>query len=511
MLNSNEKYDIRFVAIYIRKSRAENFEDLERHRLVLTDLCKKHNVKYVEYMEVGSSDSIDMRPQISKLLKEVEDGVYDAVCVVEYDRLSRGDMGDQDRIAKVFRKSETLIITPDKIYDLNDDIDDEMVEFKGFMARREYKMITKRLRQGKKIGARQGQWTNGIPPFPYEYQRYRDKFNDKGLVVNDEKLVIYRDMIALALEGIVPNKIAVKLNNRGYVTNRGNLWSGIAVQRIITDETHLGKIISNKTQGDGHKNKRPNAKESSVLPKSEWVVVENCHEPIKTQEEHDLITQSISARTLIPNKSKKQTHVFTGLIKCAICGSTQTFHRRGFDKNGTEIIHMKPCWYVDKFGKKCSNSAIRMDYIEEVVLREISNYKDSIFTNDFTDEVDTSNKLQDEIDQKETFLAKLKKALDRLNDSYEMGDYSREEWLERKRKREDEIQRTKNEIYELRKRGENKTIIQHEERVKNLTAFFDTILTCTSSSQRNSLYRTIIDSIIWLRTGDAIEVKINFL
>lgn len=510
MKDSNSNYDIRFVALYLRKSRAESFEDLEKHRLVLTDLCKKHNFKYVEYMEVGTSDSIDMRPQMAKLLKEVEDCVYDAVCVVEYDRLSRGDMGDQDRIIKVFKKSETLIITPEKFYDLNNDIDDEMVEFKGFLARREYKMITKRLRQGKKIGARQGQWTNGIPPFPYVYQRYRDKFNEKGLVVDDERIVIYREMIKLALNGTTPNKIASIFNDKGYVTGRGNLWSGMAVQRILVDETHLGKIISNKSQGDGHKNKRPNAKECRLLPRSDWVVVENCHQAIKTQEEHDIITQMIKDRTLIPNKSKKQTHVFTGLIKCAICGSTQTFHRRILS-NGNEVIHMKPCWYVDKYGKKCHNSGINMNIVEKKVLEEIKKYKEQILTHTLPEDIDTTNLLQAQINEKEVILAKLKKALERLNDAYEMGDYERNEWLERKKKREIEINRTINEIYELKKRGENKENISNEERIKNLNSFFDNLLSLTSNSERNSLYRTIIESIVWHRVGNNIEMKLNFI
>lgn len=219
-----KKYDIiRYVAIYIRKSRAESLEDLEKHRMILTELCIKNGFKYVEYIEVGTSDSIDMRPKISKLLKEVEDGIYDAVCVVEYDRLGRGDLGEQDRIKKAFQKSETLIITPDKIYDLNNDIDDTYADLKGFFARQEYKMITKRLRQGKIIGARRGQWTNGIPPFPYVYQRYRDKYNEKGIVVNDERLPIYREMIEKALSGIPSQKIAESLNQRGIFTRKGNI------------------------------------------------------------------------------------------------------------------------------------------------------------------------------------------------------------------------------------------------------------------------------------------------
>jgi site-specific DNA recombinase len=252
----SKKFTIRYVAIYIRKSRAESMEDLEKHRMVLIDLCKRNDFKYVEYMEVGTSDSIDLRPKISKLLREVEEGVYDAVCVVEYDRLGRGDLGEQDRLKKAFQKSDTLIITPDKIYDLNDDIDDTYADLKGFFARQEYKMITKRLRQGKKIGARRGQWTNGIPPFPYVYQTYKNKVNKKGLIVDDDKLPIYRDMLDQALKGVDPKKIAENLNQRGILTSKGNYWSNVTIQRLLVDETHLGKIISNKTQGDAHKNKR---------------------------------------------------------------------------------------------------------------------------------------------------------------------------------------------------------------------------------------------------------------
>lgn len=48
----------------------------------------------------------------------------------------------------------------------------------------------------------------------------------------------------------------------------------------------------------------------------------------------------------------------------------------------------------------------------------------------------------------EALLSKQKKALELINDAYEMGDYSREEWLERKRKRELEINKITDDIYE---------------------------------------------------------------
>jgi DNA invertase Pin-like site-specific DNA recombinase len=58
------------------------------------------------------------------------------------------------------------ITLPSKAYDLNNEVDSTFTEFQGFMARQEYKQITKRLRQGKKVGAKLGNWTNGKPPYP---------------------------------------------------------------------------------------------------------------------------------------------------------------------------------------------------------------------------------------------------------------------------------------------------------------------------------------------------------
>lgn len=501
---NDNKYDIRFVANYLRKSRAESMKDLEKHRMILTDLCHKYNFKFVEYLEVGTSDSIEMRPQMSKLLKEIEDGVYDAVCVVDYDRLSRGDMGDQDRIIKTFKKSETLIITPDKFYDLNDDVDDEMVEFKGFLARREYKMITKRLRQGKKIGARQGQWTNGIPPFPYVYQSYKDKFNKKGLVVNDERLLIYREMIEMALQGISPQKIAESFNKRGMFTPKGNYWSNTAIQRLITNEIHLGKIISNKTQGDGHKNKRPNAKEYRVLPKSEWVIVENCHEAVKTLEEHEKIIYIINQRQKVPVKSRKQTHSLTGLVKCAKCGHSHSLH------TVDGCVYIKPCWYKDRLGNKCRNSGILSDTLEKIILNEISKYKNEFINSTCETDTQLYDRISSMIHDNEVLLAKYQKALDTVNDSYDLGDYGRDEWLKRKEKWNKAIDSVTTEIYELKKQLQATQQKNNEERLENLLYFFDNITAAADGKERNDLYKTIIECIFYQRDGDSINVNIIF-
>lgn len=103
-----------------------------------------------------------------RLLEDVEDGKYDAVLCMDLDRLSRGRMKDQGIILDAFKDSGTLIVTPEKTYDLSDEIDDELAEFKTFMSRREYKIINKRLQRGKAQTIRDGCY---VANAPYGYRK----------------------------------------------------------------------------------------------------------------------------------------------------------------------------------------------------------------------------------------------------------------------------------------------------------------------------------------------------
>lgn len=77
---------------------------MERHLETLQRLAKKMNLNVTHvYAEVVSGESIDSRPQMQTLLRDVETGIYDGVLVVEVERLARGDTSDQGRVAKTFK------------------------------------------------------------------------------------------------------------------------------------------------------------------------------------------------------------------------------------------------------------------------------------------------------------------------------------------------------------------------------------------------------------------------
>lgn len=301
--------EIRYVALYLRKSRGEEETDLEKHRYVLRGMCDKEKWRYVEYIEIASSENIEFRPKFKQLLSDVEAGIYDAVLVVDYQRLGRGELEDQGMVKRIFRDSNTYIVTPEKIYNLVDDTDDLLVDVRGLLARQEYKSITKNLLRGKKIGARLGNWTNGPAPYPYIYNPAI-----KGIEVDPEKIEIYREFMNKVLDGVVLKRISWELNNRGITGPKGGVWHDNTLRRILIDETHLGRIITNKSQGSGHKDKK--TKPLIYTSREDWVIVENCHQAVKTSEEHEKLIAMFESNKLIPSRAKAGVYALSGIVYC---------------------------------------------------------------------------------------------------------------------------------------------------------------------------------------------------
>ena len=159
-------------AIYLRKSRVDleaeahgEGDTLARHRKTLLALAaaQQLNVTHI-YEEVVSGDTIAARPQMQQLLADVDEGLWEGVLVMEVERLARGDTIDQGIVAQAFKVTDTKIITPLKSYDPNNEFDEEYFEFGLFMARREYKVINRRLQRGRLASVKEGKWVGNTPP-----------------------------------------------------------------------------------------------------------------------------------------------------------------------------------------------------------------------------------------------------------------------------------------------------------------------------------------------------------
>ena len=142
------------VAIYLRKSRMDPEsesvdETLARHTDTLMKTAASLELNVVKiYKEVVSGDGLFTRPEMLRLLHDVEEDMYSAVLCVEIDRLGRSSQKDGGIILETFQEHNVFIVTPNKTYDLNNEFDEQSVEMQSFIARQELKAIKRRRRKG---------------------------------------------------------------------------------------------------------------------------------------------------------------------------------------------------------------------------------------------------------------------------------------------------------------------------------------------------------------------------
>lgn len=232
-------------AMYLRKSRIDEEAGIEntlsKHETMLRDMAANMGIHIDEshiYREIVSGESIDARPQMQRLLKAVEMGLYTGVLCVELERLSRGNGEDQARILRTFQFSGTKILTLNKVYDLagDDEFDEEFFEFGLFMSRREYKTIKRRLLRGRLQAQRDGYFIGSVPPYGYSKRK-----DGKGwtLCPDPHESHIVRLIFDRYAEGAKINDILRELQASGVKQRTGNEFTRTRIGEILRNRTYL--------------------------------------------------------------------------------------------------------------------------------------------------------------------------------------------------------------------------------------------------------------------------------
>lgn len=91
---------------------------------------------------------------------------------------------------RAFKFSNTLIITPSKTYDPNNEFDEEYFEFGLFMSRREYKTIRRRLVAGSDASRREGKYTGNVPPYGYARKKLKKEKGWTLEIIPDQAQVV---------------------------------------------------------------------------------------------------------------------------------------------------------------------------------------------------------------------------------------------------------------------------------------------------------------------------------
>lgn len=486
------------VCIYLRKSRADEEaekrgegETLSKHRKILMKTAKKLSLNIIKIREeIVSGESLIHRPEMLELLKEVEQKKYDAILVMDIDRLGRGNMQEQGLILDTFKKSKTKIITPRKTYDLQDEFDEEYSEFEAFMARKELKIINRRLQRGRIRSIEDGNYISPLPPYGYTIHETKDS---RTLKPHPEQSSVVKMIFDLYVNNNMGgSKIANKLNQLGYKTFTGKDWSSHSVLHTLKNEVYTGKVIWKKKEIK--KSKDPEKiKDTKTRPKDEWIVADGKHEGLITDETFRKTMNILNKKTHVPYNTKI-TNPLSGLIKCEECGSSMVY--RPYTQNRDPHIM---CY------RRCNNKSSKFKYVEQKLLDGLQewliSYKAKWENMDFGNEPNYNK-----IKVLEKGLSNLKKELsetenqkNKLHDLLERGVYDVDTYLERSKVIADILETLQSNIIKVEDELINtkERLNAQQEIVPQVEHVLELYPKTENAAKKNKLLKTVLEKAVY--------------
>lgn len=469
-------------AEYLRKSRMEEGMDtvevLARHRQALREYAASHEIHIIEtYCEVVSGESLYARPEMLRLLSDVEEGKYEAVLVMDLDRLSRGRMKDQGIILDAFKDSGTLIVTPEKTYDLSDEIDDELAEFKTFMSRREYKIINKRLRRGLAQSIRDGCY---VANAPYGYRKVTVD-RKPTLEINEDEAKFVRMMFELYVQGFGCVSVARHVNALGARPHRSESFTRSSVANILRNPTYIGKIVWDQKKHI-RKGSHGNPKHITIYqPREKWTITDGLHPAIVSKELYDQVQEILAGRYLPPSNDGTVKSSLAGLVKCARCG--KNMQRMGMNKGQTYLLCNTPgCCAGAKF-----------EFAEERVLTMLQEELDRLTLHKPLEKAKDTAALDASLAAVRKELTSANGQKNRLYELLELGEYDLPTFRERMGKVKEKIAGLEEKEKSLQDKLERARTADPSALAKRIQAVLEAYST-SDAPHRNALLKSVIET-----------------
>lgn len=321
------------VIAYFRKSRTDDpalsvEEILAKHETIIDEWAERNLGSTVpeknKYREVVSGETISDRPEVQKVLKLIESPKIKAILIVEVQRLSRGDLEDAGRLIKLLRYTNTLVITPIKIFDLKDEYDRDIFERELKRGNEFLEYQKKIMNRGRLLSVSQGNYIGSIPPYGYDKIFVMEgKRKCPTLAINEEQANIVRMIFDMYIyQNMGADLICKRLDELHVTPPKGEYWSPNGVRDILSNIHYTGrvkwnwrKIVIAIEDGDVVKT-RPRASTA------EYLIYDGKHPAIISDDLFRLAEEK-QGRNHRAKSTTKVRNPLAGLVRCK-CGRLLT-------------------------------------------------------------------------------------------------------------------------------------------------------------------------------------------
>ena len=385
-LPDKEKKVLFKAGLYARLSheKEENIErgTIETQMELMKNYVKDHEdiVIEEEYYDASFTGTNFERPDFKRMLEDAKTGRINCIIVKDLSRLGRNYVEMGNYIERVFPFLNVRFIAVTDDFDSFRPGTDLMMPLKNIVNEFYAKDISKKVSTAHRRKWTTDEYMCGFAPYGY----LKSKTEKNRIVVDEATAGNVRLIYKLFLDGKGYTPIAKYLNEQGimsplmYLKSLGyqqnvrtnGVWTKTTVKSILTNQAYIGSAVHGKVVIEKYNNIPLHATDPS-----EWVVVENTHEPLidkktfeKVQERVKEISDAYFAKEFTKHPPNEM-NLLKGKIVCGDCGKGMRLSPR------TTKSYVYFCGtFSDGINPACSRHKIDQEEVNKAVFAQISNH-----------------------------------------------------------------------------------------------------------------------------------------
>ena len=312
--------------------------------MMLSRFCSEKGFGvYRYYVDDGYSGLNFQRPGFQRMLSDIASGAIDTVITKDLSRLGR-DYIQTGFYVEIFFKERNI-----RYIAINDNIDtqqedNDIAPFKNILNDMYAHDLSRKVKAAKKQRALKGFFISGQAPYGYRI----DSENNNHLMIDPVAALNVKTLFCLAEKGYTLRLIAAIMTEKmiltpgaykavngdtrfdRFLSGDRNKWCAATISQILNDPVYLGHVVNHKGEVKNYK-----TKERRTVPKGEWIVVENMHEPIIEKEVFEHVQAIFKKKSHLPKT--QFDNVLSGYVFCGECGHLLTQATRK-NKNGNRFL-----------------------------------------------------------------------------------------------------------------------------------------------------------------------------
>lgn len=307
-------------------------DSINNQRELINHFLKSHPEIHFhkERVDDGYSGVDFNRPSFQEMMDDIRAGKVNCVIVKDLSRFGRNHIEMGKYLQQIFPFMGVRFIAINDNYDSlysDPSTDNLIIPLKNLMNDSYCSDTSIKIRSHLDVARKNGKCVN-----PFAVYGYKKDIEDKHrLIIDEPAAVIVKDIFNKKLEGMSILAIANRLNDEGvpspfeykkmcgqrfycgFRSKTRSLWSPTTVSRILHNAVYIGRLEQGKRVRPNYK-----IKKSILRDESEWICVDNAHEPIISEKDFKIANDLILSDTRIAPGAEK-TYIFSGLIFCGDC------------------------------------------------------------------------------------------------------------------------------------------------------------------------------------------------